>query len=413
MFGKMAWLNLWKHKKRTLLILFAVMMSVLVMEVVAGMFAGMRINFFRNLTKEGGHVQINRAGWEDRLNPYTLDFMITDYGDILENVRGMDGVEAAEPLIHFGALVQNGGRDVTMAGIGLEPDNAFFRDVQEGITAGDFLPGGRGIALSLRIADLLGLEQGDPVNVVVEDSTGSPFYLQFPVTGVFQTDSREFDENTFFLSRKAAQELLYLGEETTEIRVRLADASMAPAFRERAEGLLTGGGGGSADRDEPNLQIRTWREIHSGVTALLEVMDVFVLVMDFFVVVVVATVITNAILMNVFERIREFGTMRAIGMKRRQIRGMILTEGLLQGAVGGLLGLAVGIPAVLYLTANGLDWGGISEAFGMGSSRFYFGYSVRNSLISYGSGILIALAGSFYAARTGTRLSIMETLRHT
>ncbi len=403
MFGKIAWLNLWKHKKRTLLILFAVMMSVLVMEVVAGMFAGMRINFFRNLTQEGGHVQINRAGWEDRLNPYTLDYLIPGYGEVLEAVRGMDGVAGAEPLIHSGALVQNGGKDVSMAGIGLKPENAFYRNVQEGMTAGKFLPGGEGIALSRRISRLLDLEQGDPVNVVVEDSTGSPFYLQFPVTGVFQTDSREFDENTFFISHRAAQDLLYLGPETTEIRVRLTDSALAPGFKKKAEARLSGG--------EGKLLIRTWRDLNSGMTAMLEMMDFFVFIMDIFVVIVVATVITNAILMNVFERIREFGTMRAIGMKRRQIRGMILAEGLIQGAVGGILGLAVGIPVVLYFAANGLDWGGISEAFGMGSSQFYFGYSVRNSLISYGSGLLIALGGSFYAARTGTRMSIMETLQ--
>lgn len=401
MFIKIAWLNLVKHRRRTLLIIFAVMVSVLVMEVVSGMFHGMTVNFFKSLTREGGHVQVNAPGWKDRLNPYSLDYTIGGYEELSSDLLALPGAEAVEPILHFGALLQKGERDVTLAGMGVLPDTAYFENVHKGIQEGAFLPQGEGILLSRALCDLLKLSLGDGVNVVVEDSTGSPFYYEYPVTGIFETNSTELDENTFFLSHEAAQDLLYLPGETTEIRVRLEESSLAPGFKEAA---LTG--------PAADLTVQTWRDLNSGITAILEMMDFFILFMDLFIIIVVATVITNAILMNVFERIREFGTLRAIGLKRGQLGGMILTEGVIQGVVGALLGLALGIPIVLYYSVNGIDWGGISEALGLGSDLFYFGYSLKSSVLNALAGVFIALGGSLYAARIGGKLSIMDALRY-
>ena len=401
MFLRMVLLNLVKHRRRTVLIVFAIMVSVLVMEVMAGMFEGMRVNFFRNLTRESGHVQIHAQGYPERLNPFSLEYRIPRYDTVIAEVLTIPGVLDAEPVLNFGALLEHRGRDLTLSGVGLRETTRFYRDVRDGIVEGTFPAGLQdGVVLSTATARLLRLNHGDPVNVIVEDSTGSPYYRQFPVTGLFETPSPERDENTFFISHGAAQELVYLEGETIEIRIRLRRAEDAEAFRDRA-----------ADHGS-NLVIRTWRELQGGLTALLEMMNFFVLIMNLFVIIVVAGVITNAILMNVFERMRVLGTMRAIGLKRRTAGAMILVEGIIQGVLGSILGLTVGIPIVLYFTVNGIDWGGISEAFGMGSAYYYFGYSPLNSLYSALGGILVATGGSLYAARAGMRLTIMEALHH-
>lgn len=414
MFLRMAILNLRKNRRRTALIVFAIMISVLVMEVMAGMFEGMKVNFFRNLTRESGHIQIHGPGYADRLNPYSLDHTIGEYHRITDAIRAIPGVRAAEQVLHFGALLEHRGRDLMIAGAGVSPDTLFFRDVREGLSPGStFLshgdepsPGSPGILLSSAVAHLLHLNQGDPVNVIVEDSTGSPYYQQFPVTGIFTTASPDFDENVFFMDHGEAQELVYLPDRTVEIRLRLTHPDEAESVAGEIPARLREAG------IDATPVISTWRDVHGGLTALLEMMDFFVLMMNLTVVVVVAGVITNAILMNVFERMQVIGTMRAIGLKRRTAGAMILTEGVIQGVVGSALGLVLGIPVVLYFSVHGIDWGGISEAFGMGSAYYYFGYSVRNSAISAVGGILIALGGSAYAARAGTRLSVMEALRY-
>lgn len=402
MIFRMALLNLRKHWKRTLLILFAVMVSVLVMEVVAGMFQGISANFFRNITQEGGHVVVTAEGYSDRLNPYSLDYTIDDYAGVSESLQGMERVQAVEAVLQFGGLLQHDARDIQLAGIGVRPDTRFYRSVRDGVVSGHFPPDSGGIVISRSNARLLQLSTGDSLLLVVQDSTGSPFYREFRVDGVFDTDATEFDDNHFFLKHSEAEELLYLPGATTEVRLRLDSTENVAGFANAARQQLGGAG----------LEIRTYRDIHSGLLSMIEMMDFFTVFMNLFVVIVAASVITNAILMNVFDRIREFGTMRAIGVKKRGIARMILVEGVLQGLFGSLLGLAVGIPIVLYLSQHGIDFGGISEAFGMGSSQFRFGYSLENSGINLIAGMMIAVAGSLYAAFVGMRLSIMEALRY-
>ena len=139
-------------------------------------------------------------------------------------------------------------------------------------------------------------------------------------------------------------------------------------------------------------------------------MDFFMLVINIFVLVVAATVITNAILMNVFEKQREYGTLRAIGMKRREQAFLVLAEGAAQGIAGALLGALLALPVVLFLKRHGLPIGAASHAFGMGDV-IYFGTDPLATLRNIGFGTLIALAGSLYAALVGTRSTVVDALR--
>ncbi len=144
---------------------------------------------------------------------------------------------------------------------------------------------------------------------------------------------------------------------------------------------------------------------------MIEFMDIFMIIMDLMVIIVAATVITNSILMNVFERTKEFGTLRAIGLKKWQLFWMLMTEGASNGVIGSILGLAIGIPLVLYFQSNGLDFGAVSETFGQGKV-FNFSHNPANSFISFFSGILIALTGSLYAALASIKMRLIETLNY-
>ncbi len=406
MFLKLAVFNLHRHIKRTLLIIFAVAMSVMVMELVAGMFEGFRDGFFRNLSDGGGHVVINASGWEDRLDPYSIDYRIPSWQEVvrtLEEVPGSDGIEAQ---LSFGALLLTGDENVAVSGSGIDPGGNLYRNVRDGIVAGSFLEGDEDIVIGKGLAELMELETGFRVNLLVEDSTGSPFYLEYRVAGLFRTGSESFDASHIFISHRAAEELLYMNDETVSIRVRLSDPESAESWREQALSALEQDG-----RNTEDFLVRTWRETQGSTASILEMMDVMVLFIDLLVVIVVASVITNAILMNVFERIGEFGTMRAIGMRKSGLVGMVLLEGTIQGLIGSLFGLAVSIPVVRYLTVHGVDWGDMTKILGTGTSLWYFGYDPLNSLINLTAGTAIALTGSLYAAVSAARMPVLDNLK--
>ena len=229
-FIKIALLNLKSHYKRTILILFAVMISVFVLESISGMMEGMRHSFFQSLMHESGHIQIHESGWSERLEQFSLDYRIEEPDRIIADLTERFGeIVRAEKLLNFGALLIHGDRNLTIMGQGVEPDTGFFSSVREGVVQGKFLSGKKddGVLLSARICELLDLSLGDGVIVLVEDSEGSPYYLEYPVTGIFETGSRETDEQVFFLSHADAGELLYLPDATTEIRITLSDREAA------------------------------------------------------------------------------------------------------------------------------------------------------------------------------------------
>ena len=84
---KMVAQSLGRHPRRTVLILFAVMISVFTMEIIAGMLHGISDNFFTNILSAGGHGQVRGQGWEDRLDPYSLDTALADTQPILEILK--------------------------------------------------------------------------------------------------------------------------------------------------------------------------------------------------------------------------------------------------------------------------------------------------------------------------------------
>lgn len=398
-FLKVSFLNLMKHPKRTILILFAILVSVLVMEFMSGMLEGMRNNFFEHLLQEGGHAQLHREGWEDRLNPYSLDYLIKDPDGILKKLEQRGEITAAEKIIHFGALLTSGEKDLHIEGIGVEPNTSFYSRIRQSVIEGEWLPDGKGVAISNEIADLLGVSYGEGLIVLVEDSTGSPYYIQYPITAVFDTGSKEIDERAFYMAHSNAEELLYVEHSTTEVRITITDHNKIEQFLQKIAPLL----------ETNNLEAQTWKDIHGSMIVFIRLFDVIMLIINVLIIIVSATVITNAILMNVFERLGEFGTMRAIGLKKRQLFSLIMSEGFIQGAAGSLLGIAVGAPIVLYFQSHGLDMGEVSE-FMTSSSVYYFRFSLKSALINVGSGILIALAGSLYAALTALRMKLITAL---
>ncbi len=400
-FLKMAFLNIVKHPKRSLLITAVVAFSVIAMVFVGGLLTGMRDRFFNSMFQESGHVQVHAAGYRDRFNPLSLDYVIARPEAVLAEFRKDPRVVDAEKIVLFGTRAIFKDKHLDIAGYGVEPGGTFFESARRGITGGAFLPQGKGIALSRDSAKLLGCGLGDNVSLLVSWSDGTPYYLDFPVTGIFKTDSSDFDDNHVFISHARADELLALGGGTIEIRVTLRDSNLAGAFVDRHEAFFRANG----------LEAETWREIFGTFVTLLQFFDVFMVFLNFIVLVVAATVITNTILMSVFERVRDFGTLRAVGLKRRHVFGMILTEGALEGVLGSLFGTALSVPLGLLVQKTGINGGQFVESIHLGST-YPFQLSVQVLLLSFIFGALVAVAGSLYAAVVNSRKKLVETLRY-
>ncbi len=397
---KMVVQSLGRHPRRTVLILFAVTISVFTMELVAGMLNGIRDNFHTNILRAGGHGQVRGRGWEEMLDPHSLDAALTETDPILEILRNDSRTTGAEAVLGFGALYLEGGTSLALQVLGVSGTTGFFPNLRTGLVEGTFLPGDHSILVSRSLAAFLGLRLGGDVTLLTEDSGGSPYYLSFRIDGIFATDSPDFDDATVLIGLEAARTMTWLPRGATEIRFSLTDRELAPDFVADLSTRIAAHG----------ASIHDWRYLNAGLLSMVEVMDIFVWVFNLIVIVVAVTVITNAILMNMFDRMREFGTLRAIGLRRGRLVRLIMLEGAVLGVLGSALGLAAGIPVVLYFQGRGLDWGAIGEAFGMGSA-FRFAFSPARSAADFTAGTLTALAGSLYAAVIARGTRVVDALK--
>ena len=396
---KMALLSALRRPKRAALIVLAVALSVFVMEFVAGWVAGMRDRMNRKILQESAHVLIERKARLDALDPLQPRNYMEDADAIAAHFRADDRVARVEEVTPFGALVLAGEKNLPLEIYAMEAGTGFFAQVGRGRLRGSFPFSGPGIAVSSKALDLIGAPEAKTLVVLVEDAYGAPSYRELPVACVFRTDDSDFDTSTAFVD--AADAAALLGTKgAAELWLRLKNPDDAEALRASALPFLAA----------HDYVARTWRDMQGSLLVLIRFMDFFMLVINIFVLVVAATVITNAILMNVFEKQREYGTLRAIGMKRREQAFLVLAEGAAQGIAGALLGALLALPVVLFLKRHGLPIGAASHAFGMGDV-IYFGTDPLATLRNIGFGTLIALAGSLYAALVGTRSTVVDALR--
>lgn len=401
MLARIALLTALKRPRRLLLIILAVALSVFVMEFVSGWIEGMRDRLHWKISEEGPQLLIETQARRDALDRLEPAHFLADPQTDLALLRSRPEVAAVENLTPFGALLldQASGKNLGVALQAVEPGTAFFAQIRRGRLRGDFPLKGPGLAVSEQTLRLLGAPDAATLMVLVQDMSGSPSYRELPVSCVFATDDSAFDQSTAFIDEASAKDLLG-SRGPAELWVRLRDPETAPAVKAALEPAL-------AARGET---LRSWEELEGPLFVMIRLMDLFMYVVNIIVLAVAATVITNAILMNVFERRREYGTLRAIGMRRREQRGLILLEGLFVGLAGAILGALLALPLVLWLQVHGLPIGEASRYFG-GGDVMYFAPNPLSTLQNVAFGSLIAVAGSLYAALVAGRSTVVEALR--
>ena len=411
MFAKIALLNIVKHAKRSVVVFVGVALAVLILSLVGGVIRGLTDTVLSSIIPTAGHIVISDAAAKDSANPIDLKYLIPDAQSLLAKLKD-DRIILAEPVLTFGALLVQPvptdskveAKNLGMLGQGVQPDTKFLSNIRQGLTAGAFLPEGNGIVLSNRAAKLLGVALGGTVLVLTSDRGNNPWYQEIPIKGLFDSGSETVDLTTFVVSQDTARSLVDAEGMSREFRFLVKDQDSAPAVAASLQKQL-------ADLGYPKekLRVEPWEITFSSLLTIVQFVNIITFIIRGFFVIVAGSVITNSILMTVFERTREYGTLRAIGLKKRQLQGMILTEGLLLGALGAVAGLILGIPSVLLLAQVGIDVGNATESLGF-ASRIYPSLAWFDVLFNFLFGTLIAVFASVYASRVSSRLSVSEML---
>lgn len=402
-----AWRNLLRQRRRTLLTASAMAVGVALCMVMIALIDGMYGQLFDVMvTQKLGHVQLHHPGYPGRRQMYdTID------ADLLAQAQAIDGVEGGTArLLGYGLL----GSEETSTGtlfIGVVPDDEdAVNGITDHVTAGRFLSagadGGLEVVIGSGLADTLQAAVGDELIFISQAADGSMANDLMTVSGIVQTGDTAIDRAGAYTRLGDLQGLLELEGQAHEILLTGTDAHQADPLAEAVRAKM-----GSDD-----LLVQSWSEASPSTAQLLSMQDVSAYIMLGVVFGVAALGVLNTMLMSVFERTRELGLMQALGLQPRQVMGLVLRESLLLGvlscALGGLLGGVLDYLFVVY----GFDISG-----GSGSGLDYQGASLspvihgvvepKKVALTLASVFLVSVFAAVWPALRAARLRPVDAMR--
>jgi len=292
-----------------------------------------------------GHLQITRAGYFERGARSPEKFLINDAEKIRIKVAGMAGVEDVMGRLYFSGLINNGHSDLPIVGEGIEPIHEAKLGSGLVITAGRKLEKKdiNGMLLGQDLARALKLKPGDWANLVINTPEGALNSLEFQVVGTFQTFSKDYDARALRIPLAAAQDLLATPGINT-----LVVALKHTSDTESVAALL------KADFRGSNLDVKNWIELNDFYAKTVEMYDAQFGVLRMIILLMVLLSVANSVNMSIFERVGEFGTMMALGNRKRRIFALIMAENTLIAVAGAGLGVILGVILALIISAIGI-----------------------------------------------------------
>lgn len=350
---QLAWRNVWRNTRRSVVTIAATSLALFVMIVYRGLVVGYMDGLQRNiLDLEIGDAQAFAAGYREKPSLYTT----IEQPDALVGELEAAGFSVSPRLLATGlGAGENNSTGVQLIGIDVEADARVTR-VAEQIKDGAWLElGDEGVVIGRRVAEQLGLSIGDELVILSQGADGSMANDVYPVRGVLRTIADKIDRAGVFMTHAEFRELMVLPDGVHQLILRVpADAGLEQATAQ-AVALAPEG-----------VEVSSWKQLSPMLASMLDSGRGAMQVMAIIVYLAVGIVILNAMLMAVFERIRELGVLKAIGFAPAKIVRLIFLETGIQTSVAIVVGLLLALPTNWYMVHHGLDLSALGNVSMMG-----------------------------------------------
>jgi len=406
---KIAFRNLLRYKRRTLLTASLVTIGVvfvLLFISISGSFKNMMVGQMTDSML--GHLEVHRKGYLASIDnlPLNLNLNMQAYKKLEGILKQQLEVEAFSPRIKFGGMFSTFVETTNIRLNGVYPDRE-FKTVP--LLTSRIIKGTKALNKGeILIPDLLStgmkVNVGDTVVVVATNKDGSVNGKQFKVGGVLESITGPGGRDGY-IHLEDAKEVLRMEEmEISEVAIRLKNFGQLHAFSGNLEGLLSGE---LNKQGKPIYEVHTWEQLSPfyNIARMIDIMAFFIKLM---LIAIVLTSIMNVMIMAVYERIREIGTIAAIGTLPGKILSMFVLEGLFLGTMGALAGDLIGLIVILILNRVGITFD-FGRQTGLVLSATI---APSDVLIISIIVIFISVVASLQPAYKASRMEPIKALRH-
>lgn len=407
--GSMAWRNLWRRKRRTLITAISIGFGVM----LAVTFTGSGDYWYTNMINAGatmglGHITVEPHGYNQTPS---LDKRLLNAGQIRKHVLTMPGVSNAIVRIMGQAMFASASKTIGGMFLAVDPSqespdqNLLLRSLIQG----QLFPGadGRGIVVGSKMAKKLNLRIGKKLVYTTTDVSGEIVSEIARVTGIFETGVSEVDGALVLLPINSVRAILhYDDEDATLVAVTVNDQRYAERIRDKIAVAV----------GNPLREVLTWKQTQTELAGIITMDKSGNYITQILIGLLIAAGILNTLLMSVLERTREFGVMMAVGMSPATLFKLVLVESFWLALIGLAVGIIITAPWYAYLHYVGLDLSGaIGKDYSAGGVLVDPIFRIRlykESIIAILAGVfsLTLLSGIYPAWRAG-RTPPVESLK--
>ncbi len=403
MIWTLAWRNIWRNTRRSVIIMTSVIVGVIATVLTDTLTRGMIVQILENqIGSHVSYIQIHRQGFND--NP-TVQSTLPDADEVMEAVSVIPSVRAYSTRVLTFGLMSSATSSSGVSIVGISPEKErTVTSIASSIVLGEYLSGlPNEVVIGRELAEKLGVGLGDKIVGMASAVDGHVGSDVFRIVGLYETFSSEFDKSYVYVPIGNAQTFLSMGSDISEVAIVLDDRAQIDNVKARLRGDL-------GDRYEVLSYTDILPLLVLQMNIYQESMGIFYAIIGF----ALIFGIINTMLMSVFERIREFGVLMAIGMKQGRLFRMIVLEAFFLGMIGTAIGFVLGYLLYLWLAATGIDLSIFSEglkSFGVGAVIYpVMTWDVMaNALIIIP---LMAVLGSLYPSYRAIRLEPIDAIRY-
>ena len=406
---KMALRNLRRNTRRTLLSMSTIAFGLAVVLWLGCILAGRNKAMVDRITaNRTGHLQIHR---ED----YRRDKLIQQSFAIPEEklAQVLPPGSHHSPRLYLPALISSGEQSTVIMLVGIDPDlETKVTTINQSLVAGEFLspePADdcptRQIFIGQALADLLKVKLGNKLVLMAQAADNTMGNDLFRVKGLFSSGSTDLDKSVAYAPIKCVRHLGVLNG-VHELAIHLPDDALAAGTLTQLKGSL-----------ESTFKVSTWKEVLPSLAGLLKGNEVLVNMISAILFIVITLGIVNVLLIGIFERIREFGVMIALGTTPGQLRGVVLLESFFLGLGASIIGTILGTLLVLYHMKTGFDisyfWGDSAPVLDQVNLEFRIFpiFKIVPYVKAVATTLIFVLIAGVYPAFRASKLKPVEAMR--
>ena len=403
---RLAWRNIWRHRRRTVIVVIAMAMSLWLMMFYDGFVAGFNNAIYGNAIKFlGGNIQIHAQGYSENSSKTPLLPLVDDQAAV-DAALALPNVVAASRRINTGGLATTREGAFPVIIVGIEPEAELPVSLPaQNISSGRYLKAddADSVLIGQGLASAMDVKVGDRFTLAGRSAHEQMRQRTVTVVGIYDLGMGEIEKRSVFMSLKEAQDLYGLPGQSSEVVVTLEKLGEESTVIIKLEKSL------------PGYEIASWEtnfpELKAALATKGKAMDIF----GFIIILVAGIGIMNLLMMAVYERTREIGLMGAMGLKPRQISLLFILEGTMMGLVGLAAGIATGIALNALMGTVGFDFTSfstITEYAALINERVYPTLGMENLLGRSLPILVISVLASLYPAFEASRREPADALHY-